>query len=882
MSQPLAYEPVATTCPYCGVGCGVIAEPSPEGITVHGDANHPANVGRLCSKGANLAETVGDEDRLTAPEVWGKHVTWFRALDEVANGFRQVIDKHGPDAVAFYLSGQLLTEDYYVANKLLKGYVGTGNVDTNSRLCMSSAVAGHMRAFGEDLVPTAYADIDHAELIVLVGSNTAWCHPIVYRRMMDAKEANPNTKLVVIDPRRTPTADDADLHLPVEPGTDGYLFNGLLAHLQSHGAIDWQFLEKHTSGFSDALASAQEGPSSTPEVARACGLSEQAVAEFFGMFHRTSKTITMFSQGINQSSSGTDKVNAIINCHLLTGRIGKPGMGPFSITGQPNAMGGREVGGLANTLAAHRGYDAADDIQAFWESPTIARQPGRKAVDLFDAIFDGEIKAVWIMATNPVVSMPNADKVREALNQCDLVVVSDMTRNTDTAKWADVLLPAAAWGEKDGTVTNSDRHISRQRPFKEPAGEARPDWWQICEVARRMGYTEGFNYNSPHEIFDEHARLSGFRNEGQYLFDITGLAGKTRAAYDAMEPIQWPVPKGAFVGTNRLFTDGQFPTEDGRARFVSVAPRDPANPPDDAFPLRLNSGRVRDHWHTLTRTARAPRLNQHIAEPTLAMHPGDMRRGGISDGQLVRVASQYGEAVIRAEESEAQKLGQVFMPIHWNDQFASCARVGALANPEVCPVSGEPEFKHTPIRVEPVTAAWHGFAFARKQLLVNDLDYWVRVPGDGFERYELADTRQLQEFASWARRLLGAGEDADWLEFEDPSAGHYRAALLEDDRLIGCIFISPTNSLPARNWLARLFDKPAIEDADRMRLLTGQPPKGEVDTGAVVCSCYGVSETAVRRAIREDGADSVEALGALLGAGTNCGSCLSELKEMLS
>jgi len=882
MAATTASQPVATTCPYCGVGCGVIAQPGPDGVAVHGDANHPANVGRLCSKGANLGETVGHDDRLTIPEVRGKQVTWFRALDEVASGFRQVIDKYGPDAVAFYLSGQLLTEDYYVANKLLKGYVGTGNVDTNSRLCMSSAVAGHTRAFGEDLVPTSYSDIDHAELMVLVGSNTAWCHPIVYRRMMDAKEANPNTKLVVIDPRRTPTADDADLHLPLDPGTDGYLFNALLAHLQSHGKVDWGFLEQHTSGFGEALASAQQGVSSTPEVARACGLPEQSVAEFFGLFARCEKTITMFSQGINQSATGTDKVNAIINCHLLTGRIGKPGAGPFSITGQPNAMGGREVGGLANTLAAHRGYDAADAIQTFWDSPTIATEPGRKAVDLFDAIHDGEIKAVWIMATNPVVSMPDADKVRAALNDCELVVVSDMTRSTDTAKWAHVLLPAAAWGEKDGTVTNSDRHISRQRPFKAPPGEARPDWWQICELARRMGYNEGFNFEGPHEIFDEHARLSGFRNDGHYLFDITGLAGKSRAAYDAMEPIQWPVPSGAFVGTNRLFTDGQFATEDGRARFVSVVPRDPANPPDETYPLRLNTGRVRDHWHTLTRTARAPRLNQHIAEPTLAMHPGDMRRAGVGDGDLVRVASHWGTAVIRAEASDGQKLGQVFMPIHWNDQFASSARVGALANPEVCPVSGEPEFKHTPVRVEPVAAAWHGFAFARQRLLVGDLAYWVRVPGDSFQRYELADDKQPEGFATWAQALLGAGEDADWLEYIDPSAGHYRAALVEDDQLVGCIFISPGNSLPARNWLARLFEKPVLEEADRMRLLTGQPPRGEIETGPVVCSCYGVSETAIKRAIREDGADSVEAVGEQLGAGTNCGSCISEIKEMLS
>ena len=495
------------------MGCGVLATARKGGaVDVRGDPEHPANRGKLCVKGSALGETVGLEDRLLHPQVRGERVSWDAAIGAVATAFRDCIRKHGPESVAFYVSGQLLTEDYYVANKLMKGYVGSANIDTNSRLCMASAVAGHKRAFGEDVVPVSYEDLDHADLIVLVGSNTAWCHPVILQRMLAAREARPQMKIVALDPRRTATTQIADLHLALAPGTDVHLFNGLLVYLAENGHVDRAYVEAHTQGFDESLAAARAGGGALAETAQ--GLWSGGIGSArrsTNCLPRTPATITAFSQGVNQSSAGTDKVNAIINCHLATGRIGKQGAGPFSVTGQPNAMGGREVGGFVNTLAAH--VDLHDEpgrtaVRNFWRSPAIASKQGPKAVEMFDRIHDGKIKAVWIMATNPVVSLPDADKVKEALRHCEFVVVSDVMGNTDTAALAHVLLPALAWGEKDGMVTNSDRTISRQRPFLPPPGEARADWRIVCDVARAMGF-EGFDFVSPHEIFREHAQLTG-------------------------------------------------------------------------------------------------------------------------------------------------------------------------------------------------------------------------------------------------------------------------------------------------------------------------------------------------------------------------------------
>jgi assimilatory nitrate reductase catalytic subunit len=878
---------VKTTCPYCGVGCGVLATRRRDGsVEVAGDPRHPANYGKLCVKGAALGETLGPENRLLYPTVHGERASWDAALGFVAQRFQDIIQQHGPESVALYVSGQLLTEDYYVANKLMKGFIGTANIDTNSRLCMSSAVAGHKRAFGGDLVPVCYEDLELADLVILVGSNTAWCHPIIFQRIAKAKQARPEMKVVVIDPRRTATCELADLHLPVKSGTDVWLFNGLLSFLHQHGIEDRAFVDSHTRGADEAIKAAANGAATIADVARACRLSSESVGEFFRLFARTPRTVTAFSQGVNQSSSGTDKVNSIINCHLLTGRIGKPGMGPFSITGQPNAMGGREVGGLANLLAAHMdlqnpGHRAI--VQDFWQSPRIASAPGLKAVELFEAIHDGQVRAVWIMATNPVVSLPNADRVREALARCELVVVSDCIATTDTAAHAHVMFPATGWGEKDGTVTNSERRISRQRAFAPAAGEARPDWWIISQIAQRMGWKQAFDYSSPAQVFDEHARLSGAHNQGSRGFDISGLAGMTVAEYDALLPVHWPVGREQPQGTPRLFEDHAFMHADRRACLIPTPPCPPANMPDEEYPLVMNTGRIRDQWHTMTRTGLSPKLSGHLPEPYVEIHPYDAMLNGVQDGSLVRVASRWGALVARLKTSGDLPRRSVFVPIHWNDQFASDARVGGLVNPVVDPISGEPEFKHTPVRIEPFLVDWHGFVLTRQPLMTEPATWWTRIQGQRFLRYELGGREKIPDFSIWARQLLGAEfDEADWLEYSDATAGIYRAAFVVDDRIEACVFLSPRPDLPSRAWLSGLFTKPRLEELDRIGLLVGQPTNPQADTGAVVCSCFGVGRNVILDAIRAKNLRDFHQVGACLKAGTNCGSCVPEIKSLLA
>jgi assimilatory nitrate reductase catalytic subunit len=901
---------VRTTCPYCGVGCGVLAKPRADGIVdITGDPDHPANEGRLCSKGAALGDTLSAQDRLLYPSIEGRRASWDEALTHVADRFTQIIREHGPDAVAFYVSGQLLTEDYYVANKLMKGFIGTANIDTNSRLCMASAVAGHKRAFGADIVPGCYEDFDIADLIVLVGSNTAWCHPILYQRIVRAKERRPELKIVVVDPRRTPTCDVAELHLPVRAGTDVTLFAGLLAFLHAQGCTDKTFVGERTVGATDALTVALDQAGDVDRVAAACGIDADRVRRFFELFARTERVVTAFSQGVNQSSAGTDKVSSIINCHLLTGRIGRPGMGPFSITGQPNAMGGREAGGMANMLAAHMELENVEHqrtVQTFWGSPRIASRGGLKAVDMFDAIHDGRIKAVWIMATNPIVSLPDANRAQEALQQCELVVVSDCVARTDTLDLAHVKLPAAAWGEKDGTVTNSERRISRQRAFLPAPGEARPDWWIICEVAKRMGFAEGFRFESARDIFVEHAKLSGIDNNGTRAFDISAFADLTRAQYDALDPIQWPVrarladekpaprartedfcSSGAVgAGTARL---GRFFHRDGKARFVATPGRAPANAVSEDFPLVLNTGRIRDQWHTMTRTGRAARLSDHLPEPFVDMHAQDALLTGVRDGELARVTTQWGSMAARLRTSGEIARGSVFVPIHWSSTNASDARVGALVNPVVDPTSGEPEFKYTPATVEPLRVDWYGVLFTRTALAGEPgATWWTQVRGDGFYRYELAGRHtspaaRQQSRHAWARRLLNATEaTADFLDYEDTASGVYRAAFLIDGRLVACICIAPNPQLPSRTWLANLFAEHQIDDVDRRGLLAGKPQHAVPDTGPLVCSCFRVGTVTIAEAIARHSLKTTAAVGERLRAGTNCGSCLPEIRRLLA
>lgn len=873
-------QAIRTTCPYCGVGCGVLAERGVDGtVTVHGDPEHPANRGRLCSKGAALGDTVDLDGRLLQPVVHGAPTDWDTALNTVAGGLQRIIAEHGPEAVAFYGSGQMLTEDYYVANKLFKGFIGTAHVDSNSRLCMASAVAGHKRAFGSDTVPGNYEDLEQAELLVLAGSNLAWCHPVLYQRVAAARESNPDMRVVVIDPRRTDTCDIADLHLPLAPGTDAWLWNGLLHHLARDGVVDYAFLEAHTEGFGRAIEQARAG-GSVPEVADQCDLPEGDVMQFYRLFARTERTVSLFSQGVNQSTSGSDKVNSIINCHLLTGRIGRPGAGPLSITGQPNAMGGREVGALANQLAAHMDFEPGHvgRVRRFWDAPNLVTGPGHKAVDLHQAIERDEIRAVWIMATNPAVSLPDADRMREVLRGCELVVVSEAMAGTDTTAVADVLLPALTWGEKDGTVTNSERRISRQRPFLPAPGEAKPDWWALCRVAERLGYGDAFPYRHPQEIFDEHARLSAFENDGSRDFDIGGLAGLVRAGYDTLPPRQWPVRDDG-ADTPRLFTGGGYYTDSGRARLVPVEPRPPAGHPDPSFPVVLNTGRVRDHWHTMTRTGKAPRLSSHAVEPFVQVHPDDAAAFGLEAGALARVGSPRGHFVGRVVADDGLRRGKVFVPMHWNDQYAAAGRIDAVVNPDTDPLSGEPEFKHTPVAIAPARAAWYGFMLLRHALDPHpDCAWWAFARGAEFVRYELAGNELPDALPALARRWLGDGDD--WLEFGDPARGSYRAARLEGGQLMGCVFMGPLDTLPGRNWLATLFARQRLSRGERMTLLSGRPPTGVKDAGRTVCSCFGVGENTIADAIVA-GATEPDAVTRACRAGGNCGSCLPEIRNLI-
>lgn len=882
---------IQTTCPYCGVGCGISAQVNEQNhqVNIRGDKSHPANFGRLCSKGSALGETVELKGRLLQPKVYGRDVGWAEALNLVANSFINTIEKYGPDAVAIYGSGQLLTEDYYVANKLMKGFIGNGNMDTNSRLCMSSSVAGHKRAFGSDTVPGCYDDYEQAEMLILIGSNTAWCHPVSFQRIRAAKEANPALKIVVIDPRRTVSCDIADLHLPLAIGSDVILFNGLLHFLSLENALDQLFIDAHTEGFSEALNAASKSGNTIEQVARQCKLHLEDLRCFYQWFTNHEKVMSLYSQGINQSSSGTDKVNAIINCHLATGRIGKPGMGPFSLTGQPNAMGGREVGGLSHQLAAHMDFSSTADIERvaqFWGTHNIARKPGLAAVELFDAIYDGKVKAVWIMGTNPVVSLPNANKVIQALQHCDFVVVSDCIAKTDTTALAHVLLPALGWSEKDGTVTNSERCISRQRALFSPAGSAKPDWWIITQVARRMGFEQAFHYQNASEIFREHAALSGFENnaaQGLRDFDISAFAEISQHDYDHLQPIQWPVNQTYPHGRARLFDDGQFFTASGKAQFIAIEPRSPVNLPDINYPLILNTGRLRDQWHTMTRTAIAAKLNQHKPEPFVEVHPIDAQHYAISANTLAVIESPWGSMIARVQITDSQQQGCLFVPMHWTEQYASQGRMGALVNPVVDPISKQPESKHTPVRIKAYQPVWQGFILSRRELTVTGSEYRVKIKGEQFYRYELAGETLPEDWRSCVRKNLcnTTVENPQWQEYQDPAKGNYRAALIVDNQLETVIFIAADDHLPERSWLTGLFVKTQLESPERMALLTGMPPLGAPDVGIIVCACFNVGEKTIRNAIKEKGLKTHQEVGQCLKAGTNCGSCVPEIKALL-
>jgi len=878
---------VRTACPYCGVGCGVLARLDGRGgADISGDPTHPANFGKLCSKGSALGETLGLGTRLLNPMIRDDHgilqcANWDAALDKVANGFKTVIEKHGPDAVAFYLSGQLLTEDYYVANKLMKGFIGSANVDTNSRLCMASSVAAHRRAFGSDTVPGSYEDFDEADLIVLVGSNAAWCHPVLFRRMVESRERR-GAKIVVIDPRRTATAEEADLFLSIAPGMDTVLFAGLLAELADKHTLDFAYIAQHTDGFEASLARAREIAPSPESVAAQAGLARKDVLAFFELFRTTKRVVTAFSQGVNQSAQGTDKANAIINCHLATGRIGRPGMGPFSLTGQPNAMGGREVGGLANQLAAHMNFtaDDIDRVSRFWGAKAIATREGLKAVQMFEAIERGEIKALWVMATNPAVSLPRAGAVADALKKLDLFVVSENVVSNDTIEsGAHVLLPAAAWGEKDGTVTNSERRISRQRAFLALPGEAKPDWKIVSEVAVRMGFTDAFAYSSAADVFREHAALSAFENRGARDFDIGAFKNIADDAYDALDPVLWPKATKSEAPTARFFENGGFFTANGRAKFVAPDLPDLKDKASVEFPLRLNTGRIRDQWHTMTRSGLSPRLARHLPEPFVEVNSLDAESYGLTDGGFARVRSAHGAAIYRVKIETGQRRGSLFVPIHWSRMNAANARAGDLVAPATDPFSGQPEAKATAVSIEPVSFPYSGFVLSSAPLALPKDMFWTRVAVERAEAAMFACDERMEFWRSFAASNLVPG--AEVVEYIDEKRHTYRVAHILDGRLSFSLFVGPTESASAWEAAKRVFAEQKFDARRRALLLSGKSADGIADAGPTICACFGVGLATIRNAIESKKVCSVDEIGVLLRAGTNCGSCKPELKRIL-
>jgi assimilatory nitrate reductase catalytic subunit len=882
-----------STCCYCGVGCGVLIEAENGRITgVQGDPEHPANFGKLCSKGLALASTAqSTTGRALQPEMRlhrdaaREPVTWTTALDHVADRFADVIDRHGPDAVAFYVSGQLLTEDYYLFNKLAKGLIGTNNIDTNSRLCMSSAVTAYKMAFGADGPPTCYDDLEHAQTVLFAGSNMAWAHPVLFRRLEETKANNPAIRWIVVDPRRTDTAAMADLHLAIQPGTDVALFNGMLHHLIWEGLVDRQYIDQHTEGFDAVKQLVREF---TPRIAaELCGISESDLMKAAEWFGASDAALSLYCMGLNQSSHGTDKNLALINLHLATRQIGKRGAGPFSLTGQPNAMGGREVGGMATMLAAHRdiGNPAhRAEVAKLWglaDAGRLSDRPGLPAVEMFEAVRSGKIKAIWIACTNPVHSMPDIAKVREALSNAEFVVVQDAFMQTDTVPYADVVLPAATWGEKAGTVTNSERRISRVRAAVEPAGDAKPDWWIVNEVARRIeqriaNQARLFDYASTEAVFDEHRLLTKGRD-----LDICGIS---YASLDEAGPQQWPFPADAMEGEARRYTNGVFATDNGNARFHATQYLPFADPVNARFPFRLTTGRLRDQWHGMSRTGRIGKLFSHAPEPALNMHRIDAARRGLNDGDLVRVTSRRGDLVLPLQLSDDMQSGTVYAPMHWNGQFLASGGINETTQAAVDPHSKQPELKHAAVRIERADLPWRVMAARRGDTLalhaaLQPLLKECAFASIGFEDDDLLVLRAAHQEAppDWLTRVYAAldlpkGEDT--LEYRDARRQLDKRVIWRDNVIDGFVLAGDTANgdalmaqlRAAQPWLGPRF---AAFAAQR---------QNNAPRDRIVCSCKQVNESRIVDAIAHGA--TVPELKATLGCGTVCGSCVPELRRM--
>ncbi|CAN7546024.1 nitrate reductase [Acidovorax sp. LjRoot194] len=924
-----------STCPYCGVGCGVIIESNGAQITgVRGDPLHPANFGRLCTKGSTLHLTASSpitlQTRLLQPQQrlqrtdTPQPLSWDAALGLAAGQFADIIRQHGPGAVGFYVSGQLLTEDYYVFNKLAKGLIGTNNIDTNSRLCMSSAVAGYKQTLGADAPPACYDDVKHAQCLFIVGSNAAWAHPILFRRIEDARAANPGMKVIVADPRRTDTAGMADLFLPLQPGSDVMLFNGMLHLMLREGWTDAKYIAAHTNGFAELQALVSEA---TPErVAEVCGISVADLTTAAKWFATSTSTLSLYCQGLNQSSSGTAKNATLINLHLATAQIGKPGAGPFSLTGQPNAMGGREVGGLANLLSAHRDLanpQHRDEVAALWGVADVPATPGKTAVEMFQAAADGEIKALWIACTNPAQSMPDQATVRRALQRAEFVVVQEAFATAATCAYADLLLPATTWGEKTGTVTNSERRISRVRSAVPAPGEARHDWAiavqfaQQLEARLRPGAPTLFPYTTDHadagaeKVWQEHRESTRGRD-----LDITGLSW---SLLESQGPQQWPLPEGTTTGKARLYEDGIYPTADGRARFAAHAWKPVAEPRESRYPFSLTTGRLRDQWHGMTRTGTLGRLFGHVAEPSVQLNPQDMEQRALKNGDLVYVTSKRGTIVVPVQGDTTVGVSQAFMAMHWGSEFLSgcsstgerLAGVNALTTSAYCPTSKQPELKHAAVKILKAELPWTLLAMAwlpadtaqatREALsaLMAQFPFASCVPFSnntplnepGRERvgvllraaaHEAPPDATIEHIES----LMGlAGNDTQ--RYADKKRGQRRAARLvrrpDAMTLEGIVLAGDTS---AEGWLKTLLQEelPA-QSYGRLLLVPGaKAPVAVQSRGKTVCTCFNVTDAAITTELARchgTDADRLAQLQGTLRCGTNCGSCLPELKRMV-
>ncbi len=931
-TSPPARGETRSTCCYCGVGCGVIIETSlgadgtPAISGVRGDPDHPANRGRLCSKGSTLALTasaaIASQVRAGEPELRRVRgaarapVDWDEALDFASTRLLEIVRAHGPDAIAFYVSGQLLTEDYYIFNKFAKGLLGTNNIDTNSRLCMSSAVAGYKQSFGADAVPCCYEDLDHAATVFIAGANPAFAHPVLYQRLRSARQNNPAQKVIVVDPRRTDSAEEADLFLQIRPGADVWLFHGMLKVILQEGLADPGYIARHTVGFT-ALQDLLAGLS-MDEICAACELPLAQIEEAARAF-ACGPTLSLWCQGLNQSAAGTDKNTALFNLHLATGQIGRAGAGPLSLTGQPNAMGGREVGGMANLLPAHRDLDNPLDrqeIARFWGVPGLPARPGKTAVEMFEAIRTGEIRAVWIVCTNPAHSLPDQRAVHEALARAELVIVQDAYRDTATAPYADLLLPATSWGEKEGTVTNSDRTISRVRAAQPGFGRARHDWQialacaQRMETALRPGLATLFPYADPEDIWNEHRATTRGRD-----LDIGGL---DYAILERAGPQQWPYPAGAHEGQRRLYEDGVFATADGRARFTAPAPRPPAEPADRRHPIALTSGRLRDQWHGMSRTGTLARSFAHAPSPVIELAPGDAHRLAVAPGELVHVTGRLGSQLLPAAIAPGLKPGCAFVAMHWSDAHVSGrARGGHVHGPNelfagaLDPLSKQPELKHTAVKVLKAHLAWHWHACAwiepdrmldiQQQLRAEfkRFSYAHCVPF-GRERVGL-EWRAADDYPAppdvLERILTRLGlNQAQVLSYQDARRGQSRRVRVSDERITG---FSVAGDARAAGWLRAYLEAGLPITFAKRRLLApgATPPAETLAPSRILCNCAGVPEAVITAHVSKwlecpvtEGANEgpgppeqtiMASLRGELRCGAQCGSCIPELRRLI-